>query len=437
MSGLPAGWEWSTVGEVADIQLGRQRAPQHHHGSHMRPYLRAGNVTWDGVHLSDVKEMNFTPDEAKVYELRPGDILLNEASGSPNEVGKPVIWNGEIPACCFQNTLLRVRSPQLNTRYLYWYSYFSALTGRFGEAGRGVNIRHLGKRGLTTFRIAVAPLAEQERIVAAVEEHFSHLDAAEAGLSASLHKAERFRRAAIQSLFAERDWPWTTLGEIAEVKGGVTKDSKRQSDPAFVEVPYLRVANVQRGYLDLDEVTTIRVPPGTAQKLRLEPGDILFNEGGDRDKLGRGWVWQGQIPNCIHQNHVFRARLGADDFDPRFVSTNGNTWGQAWFVQHGKQTTNLASINLTTLKQFPVPAPPGAEQRALMDDLDRLTTEVDALKASLDGAQRRSEALRRSVLAGAFRGQLVDQDPHDEPASVLLGRVRDERPAKSRREVPL
>src|SRR5690349_7635001 len=99
-------------------------------------------------------------------------------------------------------------------------------------------------------------------------------------------------------------WAWTTLGEIAEVVGGVTKDTKKQSDPALPLVPYLRVANVQRGRIDLRSVAEIRVPSATAERLRLRPGDVLLNEGGDRDKLGRGWIWEGQLSECIHQNHV-------------------------------------------------------------------------------------------------------------------------------------
>ena len=135
------------------------------------------------------------------------------------------------------------------------------------------------------------------------------------------------------------------------MKGGVTKDSKREADPGYVEYPYLRVANVQRGFLDLSVVTTIRAHHDKAEKLVLQHGDILFNEGGDRDKLGRGWVWEGQIENCIHQNHVFRARLTNGGFDPYFISMHANTWGQRWFERHGKQTTNLASINLATLSR--------------------------------------------------------------------------------------
>jgi len=276
--------------------------------------------------------------------------------------------------------------------------------------------------------LALPPAAEQERIVAAIEEHLSRLDAAESLVAAAARRLSHIPKAGIRELFESQEWPWTTLGEIAEVKGGVTKDSKRQSDPSFVKVPYLRVANVQRGRLDLSEVTTIRVHPDKAEALRLEPGDVLLNEGGDRDKLGRGWVWEGQIADCIHQNHVFRARLN-DDFDPYFVSTHANTWGQSWFEKHGWQTTNLASINLGTLKQLPVPAPLRSEQEAIVAQMHASSEAHKRLAESIDHAQTRARALRHSILAAAFSGQLVPQDPDDEPASVLLERIRAERGA--------
>lgn len=434
MSDLPASWAWSTVGDLTTVQLGRQRSPKNHTGPHMRPYLRSANVTWNGIDVSDVKEMNFAPEEAKTFELVDGDILLNEASGSPGEVGKPAIWRGEIPGACFQNTLLRVRSSGPDEAYLYWYFHASALTGRFGEAGRGVNIRHLGKQGLTSFKIPVPPRPEQRRIVAAIEEHFSRLDAADSSLIASLRRLNSLRQTSTEEMFASDEWQWTTLGAIAELKGGVTKDAKRERDGDLVEVPFLRVANVQRGHLDLSDVRTIRVSEAKAAALVLKEGDILFNEGGDRDKLGRGWVWESQIDDCVHQNHVFRARLLTDRFEPRFVSTHGNTWGRRWFEQHGKQTTNLASINLTTLKQFPVPAAPAAEQRRIVQELNRLDDEITRAEAAIGTMQRRSAVLRRSILASAFSGQLVDQDPSDEPASLLLERIAAERKAKSPRK---
>ena len=299
-----------------------------------------------------------------------------------------------------------------------------------GVSDSGLN---LTQGRFRTLPIPVAPLAEQERIVAATEEYFSRLDAAERGLAVAKRKLDSLQRSAVAQLFDQADWPWTTLGEIAAIKGGVTKDSKRQNDPSYVEVPYLRVANVQRGYLDLAEVTHIRVSPAKAAQLALRSGDVLFNEGGDRDKLGRGWVWEGQIENCIHQNHVFRARLSNGDFDPYFISVHGNAWGQRWFETHGKQTTNLASLNLTTLKSFPVPAPPLAEQREIVAKLQSNRTNEHRLRTEITRAESHLATLRRSILSCAFSGKLVPQDLDDEPASVLLERIATSRPELSTR----
>ena len=183
---LPHNWRRSEIGDIATVQLGRQRSPEQHAGPQVRPYLRAANVTWAGLSLDDVKQMNFDESDFETYRLRPGDLLLNEASGSPNEVGKPAVWHGEIEDCCFQNTLLRLQARDIDPGYLYWYCYMAALTGRFGEAGRGVNIRHLGKRGLARFPIAIAPQAEQEQIVARLRGQFPRSSALQASIRRTL-----------------------------------------------------------------------------------------------------------------------------------------------------------------------------------------------------------------------------------------------------------
>jgi type I restriction enzyme S subunit len=378
----------------------------------MRPYLRAANVTWQGLDLTDVKQMDFTATESKTYELRPDDLLLAEASGSPGEVGKPAKYSGQIDECCFQNTLLRVRLPD-GLRPDFYEHFFreQARNGRFAAGSRGVGIHHLGAGALSDWQIPVPPEAEQEQIVVAIEEAFSKLDAGEAGLRTVRQLLTRMREALLTTAVTGRlvpqdstdtpaakllanlgieptrstgdlpvlpaTWEWTTLGEFADVVGGVTKDVKRQDDPAFVEVPYLRVANVQRGFLDLQRVATIRVAPAKAKQLELLPGDVLFNEGGDRDKLGRGWVWTGEIPGCIHQNHVFRARLPSG-IEPKLVSWWGNTFGQSWFEGRGRQTTNLASLNLTTLKSFPLPIAPPEEQKRIVAEIERQLSFVEA-----------------------------------------------------------
>jgi type I restriction enzyme, S subunit len=174
-------------------------------------------------------------------------------------------------------------------------------------------------------------------------------------------------------------------------------------------------------------VKRIHATQQDVEELRLQAGDVLFNEGGDRDKLGRGWVWNGEIENCIHQNHVFRARL-TSGVNPKFLSIYANSHGQDYFNREGKQTTNLASINLTKLGRLPVPLPPSGEQDRIVAEVERLLSDSDAVANALIVALVKTERLRATTLAAAFSGRLVPQDPHDEPASVMLERIRTEQP---------
>ena len=143
------------------------------------------------------------------------------------------------------------------------------------------------------------------------------------------------------------------------------------------------------------------------KSLLLESGDVLLTEGGDRDKLGRGWVWHGQLPECIHQNHIFRARLDLDRFVPEFISIYANNFGQEWFERMGKQTTNLASISLTNLRRFPVPTPPLVEQQRVIAEVDRQFSIIDAMGKTIDDGLRRASTLRQSIFSQAFSGTLT------------------------------
>lgn len=233
-------------------------------------------------------------------------------------------------------------------------------------------------------------------------------------------------------------WLNITLREIAEIVGGVTKDAKKSLGPGCREVPYLRVANVQRGRLDLAELKTISATEAEIQKLRLQPGDILLNEGGDRDKLGRGWIWQGQIPECIHQNHVFRARLRSHDIDPLYVAHFTNSMAQSYFADHGSQTTNLASISLTKLGSLPIRFPPSQEQRRIVSKLEELLSDLDAGVAELKAAQRKLAQYRQSLLKAAVEGSLTaawraaraDSGAATETGAQLLARILQERRAR-------
>lgn len=323
--------------------------------------------------------------------------------------------------------------PQLLPRYLFHFSVSQQMLDQVLLHQRGVSYPAVLDKDVKAATIPLPPVDEQRRIVEILEDHLSRLDAAESGIAFSLARLASLKERVLSAgLLGEtmpgprepseltdcgtddgqlpdlpRGWTWRRLGDITSVAGGVTKDSKRQSDPAFVEVPYLRVANVQRGRLDLSKVTTIRVPASKANTLRLLYGDVLMNEGGDRDKLARGWVWEGQVEDCIHQNHVFRARIVDGAIEPKLLSWAANTIGGRWADRNGKQSVNLASISLTKIRQMPVPVPPKGVQSELVQQLEDQLQACDRLVISLNEARARAATLRRSLLAAAFAGRLT------------------------------
>jgi type I restriction enzyme S subunit len=300
----------------------------------------------------------------------------------------------------------------------------------------GTTRRRITRKKLAALQFPVPSFNEQQRIAAKLDSTLSAVEACRKRLDGVAAILKRFRQAVLAAATSgelTREWrgergigkQWIrcALAEIAEIQGGITKDSKKQLDD-YPELPYLRVANVQRGYLDLAEVSHIRVPPSRLDLLLLKSGDILFNEGGDRDKVGRGWIWEGQIRDCVFQNHIFRARLIDSENEPKFVSWWSNTRGADHFLGFGKQTTNLASISKTTLGSLPIDLPPSVEQREIVRRVEDLFLIADQLEAKLTAASKIVDRLTPALLAKAFCGELVPQDPNDEPASVLLERVR-------------
>lgn len=227
------------------------------------------------------------------------------------------------------------------------------------------------------------------------------------------------------------EWRFHRLADIAEVGSGMSVSKNRKVDNP-IEVNYLRVANVQRGYLDLAEIKTMTIDKFTFDRYKLLEGDILFNEGGDRDKLGRGWIWKNEVDNCITQNHVFRASTHIKNIaHSEFISHWGNTFGRDYFERTGKQTTNLASINKTVLSSFPAPYPSIEEQSLIVRLLNEKTSEVDNLVTELELQLKKANLLKTSILYKAFQGKLVPQDPNDPPASELLAQIKAEREAKA------
>ncbi len=199
-------------------------------------------------------------------------------------------------------------------------------------------------------------------------------------------------------------WRVLALKRLADVRTGVAK-GKDNGARATVMVPYLRVANVQDGYLDLESVATIEIPAYDLSRYALRPGDVLMNEGGDFDKLGRGHVWDGQIDPCITQNHVFAVR-------PRKVSSTwlnaitSSDFAQFYFMTRSKQSTNLASISSTNLMELPVVLPPAQEQEAILRSVAESSAQFDALTAEAQHAIALLQERRTALISAAVTGKI-------------------------------
>ncbi len=443
----------AVLGEICRTTSGgtpSRKRPDFFNGS--IPWVKSGELT-DGL-VSEVEE--FVTEEAiasSSAKVFPAGTLLIALYGAT--VGKLGILSRA--AATNQAVCAVFPSSNLDTKFLFW-NLRHRRADLIAQAVGGAQ-PNISQTILRNLEIQVPTLDTQREVVAEIEKQFSRLDEAVAGLKRVKANLKRYKAAILKAAvegrlvpteadLARREgcnyetgtqllqrildtrrsqwqgkgkykepaapdtvdlpelpkgWVWARLDSIAFLKGGITVDSKRQ-DPSARSVPYLRVANVQRGYLDLSEVKTINAPAKDIEDLRLLPGDILFNEGGDRDKLGRGWIWEGQLTDCIHQNHVFRGRLVSPDIEPKLVSWWGNSFGKDYFQREGKQTTNLASINLTKLSAFPVPLPPHAEQLRIVAEVDRLLSIAREAEAEFEMNLKREQALRQSILSVAFSG---------------------------------
>ena len=201
-------------------------------------------------------------------------------------------------------------------------------------------------------------------------------------------------------------WRLFRLKDVAEVQTGLTLGKDHRSKRTVCR-PYLRVANVQEGHLDLTQVRAIDVPLGEAERATLLTGDVLMTEGGDIDKLGRGCIWRDEIPGCLHQNHIFAVRCRRSVLSPEFlVGLMASQHGRAYFELTAKQTTNLASTNSGTLRAFPVPTPILEDQQAI---LELISEESDTLDNAIGRAEEKLHFIREyrtRLIADVVNGKL-------------------------------
>lgn len=484
---IPGHWGSAEVAELSEFVTSGSRGWAKYYADTGPLFLRVGNLRHDtvAIDLSDAAHVRSPQGaEGERTRVQPGDILLTITA----EVGMVGLAASGMPEAYVNQhvALIRPQSTVWAPGLAYAFLDPQGLQALARKNQYGATKPGLSLIQVRSFRVGIPPTGEQRRIVEAIDSYFTRLDNTAATLERVQRNLKRYRAsvlkaavegrlvpteaelaraegrdyepasALLERVRAERrrrwdhvdsrgsykepvepdatdlpelpaGWSWATMDSLADLKGGITKGQARGPNDVLRPVSYLRVANVQRGRLDLSIVKTIPATEAEIDELRLHSGDVLFNEGGDRDKLGRGWIWNGELPECIHQNHVFRARMFTGDLQPKFVSWYGNAIaGQRYFFEQGKQTTNLASINLKKLRSLPVPVPPLVEQLRIVEEAQRLLSLADEAEVLVDVNIQRCARLRQSILKWAFEGKLADQDPNEEPATALLERIRRE-----------
>ena len=306
--------------------------------------------------------------------------------------------------------ILRPTNKEVYTPYLgrFLQSKFKYLRGKC----TGATIPHIDREVLENIPVNIPSLAEQKRIVSILDK----ADRIRQLRKYTLKLTDSFLQSVFLEMFGDlankNKFDFTSLGDVSEIASGVTKGQKF-NDKKTHSVPYLRVANVQDGYLDLSEIKMIESLPQDSETLKLKYGDVLMTEGGDYDKLGRGCIWKNEIDNCIHQNHIFRVRLNKKFLLPEIFSILIRLrYSKDYFIKCSKQTTNLATINMTQLKDFQVPQLPYEVQEKFTKVLSRF----QSLTKKLEESERQSEMLFQSLLHKAFSGELSEKDE-----KVLIG----------------
>lgn len=204
-------------------------------------------------------------------------------------------------------------------------------------------------------------------------------------------------------------WEIMVLKRLAEVRGGVTK-GRKLDNVETLELPYLRVANVQDGHIDTTGMSNIEITPDEVERYSLKAGDVLMNEGGDNDKLGRGAVWDARIDPCLHQNHVFAVRPYEKGLSSWLALITSSSYAKFYFFSKAKQTTNLASISATNIKLLPVVLPPESERNQILEFLKTQDLEHDQATERISEAVNKLKEYRTALITNAVTGKIDVRD---------------------------
>jgi type I restriction enzyme S subunit len=435
MSELPKGWIYASIAQVAKVQGGIQKQPKRRPVKNRYPFLRVANVLRGGLDLSDVHEVELFDGEPARYLLRYGDLLVVEGNGSPDQIGRAAMWRDEIKNCTHQNHLIRVRpSEAILPSYLAlaWNSpYVSDALQRTASSTSGLYTLSTAK--IKSVKIPLPPLNEQRRIVTALEDHLSRIDAGIKGLATASLRLKRWNSALLTTAISgrlsggRRQWTEATIGELAEVGTGATPLRSRRDFYEGGTIPWVTSTLLNQPYVEKAEQFITEAAVAKTSVRLWPPGTLLVAMYGEGKTRGRC----SELRLSATTNQACAAIVLRKGHEVR------RPWVKLFLEATYELNRSMASggvqpnLNLGIIRSIKIPLPPLDAQEAILADVDRRLTIGEALRSQVAAAKRRAERLRLSLLSMAFSGSLVDQYTGDEPAPLLLMRIQRHRAALS------
>lgn len=393
-------WPRSTLGAVAQWGSGGtpQRTNSRYFGGSI-PWIVIGDLN-DGLVVDAatyITEEGLAKSSAKWVE--PGAVLvaMYGSIGKLGIAGRRLTTN---QAIAFANPL-----PGMSGKFLFWY--LKSIRLNLVRAGKGGTQQNISQTVLKQIPIPLPSRSEQDEIVNAIEQQLTRIEVANAALQTALRNLKRYRALILHRavLRGAETGEYRELADVAEIQGGIQKQPKRV--PRVNHYPFLRVANVLRGRLDLSEIHQIELFGSELERLRLREGDLLVIEGnGSQSQIGRMAVWDGSIDDCVHQNHIIRARLGAAVL-PAWVEIVWNSpLGQEAVQSVASSTSGLYTLSVRKVGQIRIPVPPLRDQEVLAADVRRALSISDEMEMEISTSVRRAASMQRAILKAAFTGRL-------------------------------
>jgi len=439
-------WGRVPLGKIASVVSGPTWKSDYFNATTGIPLVRIRDV------LTSRTDTKYSGPLEAGYDVKDGDLLV----GMDGDFNANT-WNGG--DALLNQRVSRIRCDKKYIEPSYLALVLPGYLKLINDHTSSVTVKHLSIRTLAEIPLPLPPLAEQRRLVSKVDALSTRSKRARAELERVEALAGRARKAVLATAFdgtltavwrtknpgavltgrqsidercrpatiqrLPHGWAWHSIGGIAEVGGGITKNSKR--DQLMRKVPYLRVANVYEDRLDLSHVAEIGVGDNEVERTTLRAGDLLVVEGnGSIGQIGRVAEWGGEIDVCVHQNHIIRVRSFPEVCSRYLLYWMLSPRGRRAIESVAASTTGLHTLSLSKVAGLPVPLCRLEEQIEVIRRVEECLHRISLLSTEATSSLGLLNRLDRSILSRTFRGELVPQDPKDEPASVLLDRIRAE-----------